>query len=168
MKVNPTFAATLAGSCLTWSPGSLAQAPGDLSIEVSECVELTSDLERYACYERLTEAALSERASGEADTSDVPVPPLDSSKATTEHKTERPAEEAESADIFSTIAALDEVRPNVYTVTLENGQIWRQAGSQRYPLRVGFEVRIYPSRWGGLYRLSAIDRNGFIQVERIR
>ena len=167
MKICLTWAA-LAGSSLIWSPESLAQASGDLSIEVSECVELSSDPERFACYERLAEAALSERPSGEPESADATAAPAGSAPANAEHVAPPSAQDSPSPDIISTIAALDEIRPNVYTVELENGQVWRQVGSQRYPLRVGFDVRVYSTRWGHLHRLSAVDRGGFIQVERVR
>ena len=65
------------------------------------------------------------------------------------------------------IVALREREPNKWLITLESGQVWYQTNSQRYRLREGMEVRIYPSRMGGAWRLSANELNGFIQVHRV-
>jgi len=171
--------ASLAGFCLAWSPEILAQVSGDLSIEVSECIELTSELERYACYERLTEAALSQQAREDSTAADTAssgrgelqlnecLNSASESATGAAGRSGNPADEP-PVEILSTITALEESRPNSYTVTLENGQIWRQIGSKRYPLRTGFEVRIYVSRWGSSYRLTASESGGYIQVERVR
>lgn len=82
-------------------------------------------------------------------------------------RTKRQPEE-QRPELRSTIVALRETVPNTYLITLENGQIWRQMEGKRYPINVGASVRIYPSRWGGSYRLSVEGINGFIQVERVR
>ncbi len=55
-----------------------------------------------------------------------------------------------------------------WIVTLASGQVWQQSIPGSYNLRKGLEVRIYPSKWGNAYRLSAEDLNGFIQVQRIK
>jgi hypothetical protein len=46
--------------------------------------------------------------------------------------------------------------------------VWQQSFTGSYNLREGMDVRIYRSKWGASYRLSAQGLNGFIQVERIR
>ncbi len=76
----------------------------------------------------------------------------------------------ESADgeqeLVDTISSLDERLPDQWAITLASGQVWHQINSKRYRLREGMEVRIYPSPFGGSYRLSAATLNGFIQVRR--
>lgn len=76
--------------------------------------------------------------------------------------------ESDSVQFFGTITALHETVPNSYLITLDNGQVWRQARPKWYPLRPGLEVRIYPTRWGSSYRLTAVDGGGYIQVQRAR
>lgn len=127
--------------------------PADINIEVSECIGVENDLERYACYERLTAHALE----GETQ-QDSAATIADTSQAT---------EIVAPDEIRSSIAAIEVRRRNQHVITLENGQVWRQSLAKRYPLRVGQEVRIYSTRWGNSSRLSAIESNGFIQVERI-
>lgn len=71
-------------------------------------------------------------------------------------------------ELISKITALNERLPNRYLITLENDQVWWQKVGSRYQMQVGDEVRIYPSRWGGAYRLTVVDQSGFIQVERVK
>lgn len=78
----------------------------------------------------------------------------------------RPATEAR--EFRATIAALRKRLPNQYVITLDNGQTWLQSPPEIYPLRVGDEVRLYPTRWGEAYRLSVAKLKGFIQVERVQ
>jgi len=58
--------------------------------------------------------------------------------------------------------------PNTLLITLDNGQVWRQTQPEPYPLRVGHDVRLYSTNWGGAYRLTAANLHGNIQVERVR
>jgi hypothetical protein len=80
----------------------------------------------------------------------------------------RVVEEDDEEVLYSSIAELSETVPNSHLITLSNGQVWRQVRpDSRYRMKVGHEVRIYPSRWGKDYRLSVEELRGFIQVERI-
>jgi hypothetical protein len=78
-----------------------------------------------------------------------------------EHTSDRPGE------FVSTITALEQYRPNAYELTLANGQTWRQVEAKRYPLRIGYTVRVYPSKWADSYRLSAEELHGFIRIKRV-
>ncbi len=77
-------------------------------------------------------------------------------------------QQGEAEELLGTVAALRQTVPNSYIITLENGQVWRQMRPQWYPLQVGHSVRIYPTRWGNSYRMTALELNGFIQVERVQ
>jgi hypothetical protein len=82
---------------------------------------------------------------------------------------EKRDDEEDIVELHSTIKELKEIRPYSYLITLENGQIWRQMVAERYRLRVGHNVRIYPTRWSKKsFRLSAEGLKGSIQVERVR
>ena len=70
------------------------------------------------------------------------------------------------AELIGRIASLQKTNTG-WIVILEQGQVWRQMVSKRYDLHEGQEVRIYPTRWGDSYRLTAADTSGFIQVQRI-
>ncbi|MEY4640724.1 MAG: hypothetical protein RLZZ227_718 [Pseudomonadota bacterium] len=70
-------------------------------------------------------------------------------------------------ELIDTVAAIEQVGPQLLLVTLASGQQWRQMLSKRYALKVGDEVRIYSTRWGSSYRLSAERLDGFVQVQRV-
>ena len=78
------------------------------------------------------------------------------------------AAEAAENEIRATITALRERGPNSWLITLDNGQMWDQVRPQWYPLRPGQQVRLYPTQWGSSYRLSALERGGYIQVTLVR
>jgi hypothetical protein len=71
------------------------------------------------------------------------------------------------AELIDTVAAIEQLGPQMLLVTLESGQQWRQMLTKRYPLRVGDEVRIYPTRWGSSYRMSSERLDAYIQVQRV-
>jgi hypothetical protein len=73
----------------------------------------------------------------------------------------------EGAELVDTVAAIDQRGPSMLLVTLASGQQWQQMISKRYPLAVGDEVRIYPTRWGSSFRLASERAGGYIQVERV-
>lgn len=82
-------------------------------------------------------------------------------------KKENTAEEV--VELYSKITEVKERLPGRYQVTLENGQVWWQkVANNRYRMKVGDEVRIYPSGWGSDFRLTVVDRAGYIQVERVK
>jgi hypothetical protein len=84
----------------------------------------------------------------------------------------REAQEAQERDerteLTAKVVAIRETIPNSYTITLDNGQIWRQNRPEFYPIRPGHDVRIYPGRMGESYRLTVPILRGWIQVERVR
>lgn len=148
--------------CL-WQP-SFAQRQAELTIPVGECVAIEDSLERFACYERLVDKA-------EAEANETTRPTVNQAASDADFGLPAPDEERQREsppDIRSVVTAIDDSRPSLLTVTLENGQIWRQMQSQRYNLRVGHHVRVYGTRWGDSYRLSADELYGFIQVERVK
>lgn len=73
---------------------------------------------------------------------------------------------ADGKELIADIAALEERGRNLWLITLENGQTWAQIESKTYRLQVGDSVRIYPTRWGNSYRLTADRVSGYIQVRR--
>ena len=125
-----------------------AQAPAEsVSVDVSECVKLTTPEERLACFEKQVESSRTD--------------PVDPSDPHRERRVEA------QPDIEARIAELRETVPNAYLITLDNGQVWRQTVPKPYGLQAGHPVRIYYSRWRS-YRLTNETLKGFIQVERVR
>jgi hypothetical protein len=64
------------------------------------------------------------------------------------------------------VTELRQTVPNAYVITLDNGQVWRQAHPMPYPLRTGLVVQVRETRMG--YRLTAPELHGQINVERVR
>lgn len=74
--------------------------------------------------------------------------------------------ERKPIEIVATVTELRQTVPNAYVITLDNGQVWRQAHPMPYPLRTGLVVRLRETALG--YRLSAPELHGQINVERVR
>jgi len=185
VTVIAAIAATLA--CLAGIAPAQAQGSESVTVDLRECVDLKSPDERFACYERRVEAAREAQAPASDDRDAAPepaarnggaaAPPTPEAGAGTaaarnasdpEAARSAPADEAANGQEFTgRITKLQEREPNTYLITLDNGQVWLQARPQWYPLRPGLEVRIYPSRWGGSYRLAGTELDSFIQVKRV-
>lgn len=138
-----------------------AQAPGpSVSVDVSECVKLTTPEERLACFEARVEGAKT------ATPATAPAASGSQGSDAVEFGTAGD-EEPEVPEIQARITDLRETVPHSYVITLDNGQVWRQTVPKNYGLREGIPVRIYYSRWRA-YRLTNEQLKSFIQVERVR
>ena len=141
---------------------AIAQDADRVTIDANRCLEIEAADERLACFEREVGEARSNPPS-------TAVPPAPAAPRTIDisDQSRRAGPDAQG-ELVGSIAALSFREPNKYVVTLDNGQIWEQRVAERYLLRVGQRVRIYPTRWGQAHRLEADDMNGFIQVTRVR
>jgi hypothetical protein len=170
-------------------PRVTAQDAESLTVEVGDCAELASREARLACFDEQVEAARRARpGSSEPDGAAAPSappanaspPPANASAAPPVVRSERArtaapnpgsnerrdSRDSEPVEVVTRVAELRETVPNTWLITLDNGQVWRQTRPEPYPLRLGYEVRIYSSKWG--YRLTHRQLRGFIQVERVR
>jgi hypothetical protein len=164
VRPSRTLSVAAAAGVLCLGQSGVAQRQAELTIPVGRCVTIEDSLERFACYEQLVDEA-------EAEAAETTRPAVNQAATDADFGLSAPDEERQRElppDVRSVVTAIDDSRPNLLTVTLENGQIWRQMQSQRYHLRVGHHVRIYGTRWGDSYRLSADELYGFIQVERVK
>ena len=157
-----------------------------------------SPAERFECYERQVDAAETKSpaappapapapdahaaAPGPAPTAAAPsagaaaataAPPTAASSpvakpATPDAQNAGKSDKSSPADIVATITELHETLPNSFTITLDNGQVWRQSYPEQYFLRPGMQVTLRSSKWGASYRLSAEGLRGFIQVQRVK
>jgi hypothetical protein len=158
--------AAMAGGLLAMA-AAFGQSPGDVTVEVSKCLDLKSPDERLACFE--AQVAASGRATGPGPATAAPPsaavaaqpPPTAGSQGDARH--EQPPQE-----FAGTVTALRETVPNSWVITLDNGQVWRQTVPEFYPLKPGQPVRISSTRWGGAFRLSVEELHGFITVARVR
>jgi len=140
---------------------AFAQQSAPLVVDIASCVGIESVLERLECFDDLARAAQAQAAPTRAAEDRFGLPD--------EEARARGSREPEGVrEIRGEVAALREIVPGQLEITLTNGQVWRQTNSDRYALQPGFTVRIYPTRFGQYYRLTAEVLRGFVQVERIR
>lgn len=149
-------------------------------VDISGCRAIEDSVERFRCYEELDRAGLGSEAGPPPLPQESPV-----AESTSESSEKSPLtlqdfgiqedrrarlkeDEEGQVELHDTVTGLERLLPHVWDVTLASGQVWRQVDSRPYNLREGDEVRIYPSRWGRNYRLSAQRLEGFIQVRRLR
>jgi hypothetical protein len=173
------------------APAVHAQETGRVLIDVGNCVELNAPGERLDCFEREVAAhrpaapgtpASAPAPAAPAPTASVPaasppaaqrigIPPAAApAPAAAETRRDRREREEEPArqEIVATVTDLRVGLPNAWSITLDNGQVWRQSPPKWYALRPGMQVRLSPTNWGDSYRLSAAELSGFIQVQRVR
>jgi hypothetical protein len=150
-------------------------------VDISACRVITDTLARFDCYESLAE-------SGSLDKDPAPMQGNDMNPENAIQADEVPVNLGSRVDARiqtgpdpnsteesgavrkeewqEQIADLKEVGPNLWLVTLANGQKWRQLVSKPYRIKVGDEVRIYSTIWGSSYRLSSPRLGSYIQVRK--
>jgi hypothetical protein len=139
-----------AASSALASGSELQSAEALKSVDISHCITVVAPQERLDCYDALGGQA--RRSSASLHTAGG----AESPASTTE----------ERVQIDATIASLRISRAGAWTITLSNGQVWQQMDLEKLDLKEGYSVRIYPSKWGPGFRLSAHEVKGFIQVTR--
>lgn len=173
-----------------------AQSQDSVMVDVSSCVDIENDFERFQCYERQAQENRSApRASEEnaneqagppitvpdpaarnrrAPVAETPAPARSRAPQTREQAEARfglpevrETREEEVIELTATVAEVEQLTRGILRITLDNGQVWRQMVSKQYRLRPGYEVRIYPSGWGDAFRMSSSRLGSFIQVERL-
>jgi hypothetical protein len=164
------------------------QQPRDVTIDVSDCVDLEKPEERLACFEREVEAqrqpaptpAPAPAANRAPPAPAVPAPaapaprrevipaPAPSAAAAESRRARGRRAEPLPPEIVAKVTSLRETVPNTWTITLDNDQVWRQTTPQQFALRPGMDVRLYPTHWGDAYRLTVVGHKGYIQVARVR
>ncbi len=172
-------AAVVAAGLVLGPAAARAQEPASVTIDVSDCVDLATPAERLACFEREVEAQRGPAPAADRASAAPPAPPparppeaapaaVPAPVAAEPRRARRDRGEPLGQPIVAKVAELRETVPNAWTITLDNGQVWRQTPPKWFALRPGMEVRLNPTRWGNAYRLSAAELSGFIQVERVR
>lgn len=170
-RLGIAIAATAA--CLAGSQAGRAQQSDDVTVEISRCVDLESPEERRACYGAEVDAAVRERERSAATAAPAAPPAQERRPPDREDAAARPQRAKRDGSegqptLVAKIAALRETVPNTYLITLDNDEVWRQTRPKWHPLRVGQEVKIYPTSWGNSFRLFVDGLSGYIQVERAR
>lgn len=179
VRINTMVCAAMVGTlpqllAAQATPPAQTNLSGDQSYEACQAIE--DRRTRYECYDRVEASTPETESENGADTSQSERvdAPTSSQNEMDRFGVEPPARSRleklndGNRELISTITALQERVPGRWLITLENGQVWYQTNSKRLRLEQDMEIRIYPSPMGGSFRLSASERNGFIQVDRVR
>lgn len=144
------------------------------------CSRMSDPGERLRCYDTQM-AALTPAAPSPAPAPSVvasvaaappPAPPAPAAKfgADDLKLAARPKEAQANRVLESVITSIHEVRPKLYLITLANGQVWRQEGTQITSFfRVGFNAHIERGLFGE-YRMSThqTGEKNMVSVTRIQ
>jgi hypothetical protein len=156
---------------------AVAQSSADTAAAIEACAQIKEQALRLECFDKLAQPAPARSAEAAAVAPPAAVdpqrraaapPPAPAPAANVPTKRQARAADREESEVLSSVAALREIQPGRVEVTLANGQVWRQTYSDSYNLRVGHEVKIYPSGFGKSFRLTSIEVRGFTQVERVK
>lgn len=158
-------------------------------IDVSECVDITDKLARVECYDAQVNIQ-PESVSNNID----PAPSLEQttkpaqpvqSTTSTQIQIAQPKttptkrallantlesdskKEVEIEEQLDQIISLRKRGPGRWLITLESGQVWHQVNSKSFRLDEGMDIIIFPSPFGGSFRLKRDEMKGFIQVKRV-
>jgi hypothetical protein len=153
-------------SMMALAPAIAQDAPAT-TVDIGRCMDIKDRSDRIRCYDALAdEVRARSRPQGAPTTGSA-----GTDKLSTFGK-ESPARVVDTKDggeeLHDRVESLRTSPAGNWILTLESGQVWQQSIPGSYNLRKGHEVRIYPSKWGNTYRLSAKELNGFIQVQRIK
>lgn len=163
------IATMLAGTAALAADGTLQSA--------QRCAQVPDSLQRLVCYDRVFPPG--QVPAAPAVTSPAPpvatAPPPAIPTAEFGAESVRRTEEQRQAEEppRSLTAALDsvrEMRPNVFRMTLENGQVWDQMDMDiTFTVQAGDTVQIERGRMGG-YRMSRTSRggSGWVRVNRLK
>jgi hypothetical protein len=149
----------------------------DMAQRAQRCVSVADSLERLVCYDRIF-------GNGQTATAAPPAvaarpPPAAEAPRTTTATPEFGADqlrrssgddEAAPSKLTATVQELRETRPNVFRITLENGQVWQQMDMDSlFHVQVGDTVEINRGRLGG-YRMARQSRggSGWVRVNRLK
>ncbi len=190
-KLSILLALTISVTTPVWSQQN------SVYVDIAPCMAMTDNVRRHACYDLLEQQVrAAEQRAIELPVVSLPGNiPATQSAVDIAIENKEPAQQSSvdgfgretpatsrnrdinaqilanddgEQELVDTIAELRERVPGQWQITLTSGQIWNQINSKTYRLREGMQVRIYLSPFGGTFRLSATNMNGFIQVHRIQ
>lgn len=163
---------TLAAGMMLVGSAALA-AEGTLE-SAQRCAQVQDSLQRLVCYDRVFPPGQAPVATAPArqpaPTVAPPAPAADfGADSVRRTEQERQAEDAPRA-LSAAVTSVRQTRPNVYRVTLDNGQVWDQMDmDSTFSVDEGDTVRIERGRMGG-YRMSRTSRggSGWVRVNRLK
>lgn len=171
----------------TMLAGSAALA-ADATLESAQrCAQVQDSLQRLVCYDRVfppgqapvatpvpaptpAPAQAPRVATAPAPAAVAPAPAAEFGAESVRRREEQREAEGPPRSITAAVASVRQTRPNVYRMTLDNGQVWDQMDMDvTFSVDEGDAVRIERGRMGG-YRMSRTSRGGtgWVRVNRIK
>jgi hypothetical protein len=164
---------------LTWAAATLvllsAPAFASTDTQLAKCAAVSDKLDRLICYDNL--AATSSSVSASASIAVAPAAVATNQNETFGLKKAavkkedfgliKKADVEEIEQLYFTVAELDKDAYGSLTITLNNGQVWKQSGSQRFKLKTGQKIFIERAALGS-FLLGSDDRNSTIRVKRLK
>jgi predicted O-linked N-acetylglucosamine transferase (SPINDLY family) len=168
---------------LTWAAATLvllsAPAFASTDTQLASCAAISDKLDRLICYDNLAASATSASSSvsASASKSNASVVATTNSNETFGLKKAvvkkedfgliKKADVEEIEKLYFTVAELNKDAYGSLTITLNNDQVWKQSGSQRYKLKTGQKIFIERAALGS-FLLGSDDRNATIRVKRLK
>jgi hypothetical protein len=166
---------------VTLLTGTAALAADATLQSAQRCAQVQDSLQRLVCYDRLFppgQVAAAPAVTAPAPTvipapvaTPPPVTPAAGFGAESVRRTgEQLQAEAPPRSLTAAVNGVREMRPNVYRMTLENGQVWDQMEMDiTFSVQAGDTVQIERGRMGG-YRMTRTNRggSGWVRVNRLK
>lgn len=147
----------------------MATAAESAADAARHCSQVIGERERLACYDRAFPAG--PQTSGPAAT---PTPPAAASFGEDSIRKPPKAEDRsaprEPETLTAQITQIRETRPNVWRLTLDNGQVWQQMDmSGSFLPKAGNTLRIEKGRFGGYSAaLMGETRSSWVRMTRVQ
>jgi len=130
---------------------------------ISECRQIQQDDKRLACYDKISIKNIKNKAKqATAKVADKPATKVDINEFGLKAKKEN-----EPDAFVATVVKLKKNPYGLFTITLDNGQIWKQIDSRKFRLKVDNKIQIEKGALGS-FKLKKVDSNASTRVKRVK
>ncbi|WP_440054733.1 hypothetical protein ACSLBF_00710 [Pseudoalteromonas sp. T1lg65] len=153
---------------------SHAQSVNVQALEV--CTLIDNDFKRLHCFDKvmanqpISHSDLKQvpaNSSQQAQHHTAPTSAVQRNDTTKDFGLENRSDKTEALDsLVATISMLKDNGRGTHTFTLDNGQIWKQIGSDRFPASKGDKVEINRASFGS-FLMNKVGANRSIRVKRV-
>jgi hypothetical protein len=154
--------------------GSAALAAEGTLESAQRCAQVQDSLQRLVCYDRVFPPGQAPVATAPvrqpAPAVATPAPAAEFGADSVPRTEQQRQTEAPPRSLSAAVTSVRQTRPNVYRMTLDNGQVWDQMDMDgTFSVEEGDTVQIERGRMGG-YRVSRTSRGGtgWVRVNRIK
>ncbi len=134
----------------------------ELSDQLSQCRAVQNDLQRLTCYDKIGTKTFNSTVVMTEDQQDLERAPTANNQVIAETNTDnfgiehKEVTKGLASSLTATVASIEQSKRGLWTVTLDNGQKWRQISSDGFLLRKGEEVTIIR----GVFNSFLLTRKG--------